>query len=135
MIRGPGPIAWLGLPVLLAAVGALLHLSATRQSLQRSVDAAAQKGAEALAYGRDPTPEAFRSLRRSGVDAEPRDVAVISPIPDGRFAGQPRSVRVRLAAGWKPPLLPELPLEVRAGSAVVPRELVASDAPVMLRIE
>lgn len=130
-------LALLAVPVLIAAA-ALLHLSVTRQSLQRSVDSAAQNGARALAARQDPRRMALRILQARGVNADARSLLVVSPIPDGRFAGQPQSVRVRLATGWRlpfAPFLPELPLEVRAASAVVPRELVASATPVVLRIE
>lgn len=130
-------MALVAAPAFLAAVG-LLHLSMTRQSIQRGVDSAAQNGARALAYRQDVRQTVLDILAARGVRVDPRNVFVIAPIPDGRFAGQPQSVRVRIVARWRPPLapfLPELPLEVRAASAVVPRELTASDTPVVLRIE
>lgn len=122
----------------LLIVASLVHLSVTRQSLQRSVDRAALNGANAIAYGRNPRQEALLALRKHGLEATARNVSVVSPIPDGRFADQPQSVRVRVAVEWKPlfaPFLPGLRLEIRAGAAVVPRELVSSSTPVVLRIE
>ena len=127
----------LAAPALLVAAS-LVQLSVRRQSLQRSVDSAAQRGAKALAYGQDPRQAVLFVLRKRGLQATTQNASVVWPIPDGHFAGQPQSVRVRVAVGWKPPFAPflsELRLEIRAASAVVPRELVASTTPVVVRIE